>query len=234
MSVVLSSLKRKRENVESKVDVDNGKPEENDEVQEQSGLLSSIKTLFWSNCNTPTKENKTPVSAGKRRRIDSDLKNDFTLISSSPRLNGASKINSNNRDRFENDVSFGACIEDDESTRNKPRSSILGTLFSPVLTLFGKNGEVRTTTSSSRKFVEINEANLNSNYNSVCSCESTNNDNRGNDNYNTKEDENANIEEINSNNNETTEWPDNDPYYFLRHLPPLTDANRHHSTPVLL
>lgn len=95
------------------------------------------------------------------------------------------------------------------------------------------NGEVRTTTSSSRKFVEINEANLNSNYNSVCSCESTNNDNRGNDNYNTKEDENANIEEINSNNNETTEWPDNDPYYFLRHLPPLTDANRHHSTPVL-
>ncbi|XP_028404524.1 CTD small phosphatase-like protein 3 [Dendronephthya gigantea] len=237
MSVVISSLKRKRDSFEANGDVSSGKYEEDNDVQEQTGLLSSIKTFLWS--NTPSKESKSPLPAAKRRRKSTDVNNDC-MISSSPRINRPRKIKCNtNSDKFENDndTNVGAYPEDSKTAETtKPRTSILGTLFSPVLTLFGKNGELKTATSSSGELVElpsINGGKLNSNYNSVCSCESTNDDCEVNGGQAGMKDENANIEEIDSNHLETGEWPDNDPYYFLRHLPPLTDAIRSHSTPVL-
>jgi CTD small phosphatase-like protein 2 len=236
MSVVLSSLKRKRDSFEANGDLSGGKYEEDSDVQEQTGLLSSIKTFLWS--NTPTKESKSPLPAAKKRRNSPDVNHDC-MISSSPRVNRPRKIKCSNGDRFENenDAAVGACLEDNKAAETtKPRTSILGTLFSPVLTLFGKNGELKAATSSSGELLElpsINGGKLNSNYNTVCSCESTNDDCEVNGGQAGKKDENANIEEINSNHMETGEWPDNDPYYFLRHLPPLTDAIRSHATPVL-
>lgn len=242
MSVVLTSLKRKRDRVEVNGDVASEKYEQGSNVPvlpEQTGLLSSIKTFLWS--NTPTKESKSPLPAAKRRRNSSD-KNKDCMISSSPHVSRPrkTKCNSNGDSRFDkdSDVVVGSYLEDNTTAEiPKPRASILGTLFSPVLTLFGKNGEIKTATSSGGELVElpsINGGKLNSNlYDSVFSRESTNDACEINCGQAGRKDENANIEEINSSHMETEEWPDNDPYYFLRHLPPLTDAVRPHATPVL-
>lgn len=233
MSAVLPPLKRDRETYE-----ENGsseiKHEANDDVHE-TGLLSSIKTFLWS--NTPTKEAKTTIPASKRRRNNSDnnRKNGDVMISSTPRVNRPRKIskcNTNSNKSRSGNENGGVCHED-KLVESKPRSSILGTLFSPVLTLFGKNGQIKAAECKSGELVPPTTDAANSNGNAVCLCESANEDHE--DGGQERKDENDNIEEIESNHvaEETPEWPDNDPYFFLRHLPPLTDAVRTHTTPVL-
>lgn len=230
MSTVLPSLKRDRESFE-----ENGSSEEKyeqDEDVHQTGLLSSIKTFLWS--NTPPKESNTTLPASKRRRKNSDSgKNGDCMISSSPRVNRPKKVKCNRLDR--GDDNGGVCHEDVKLADSKPRSSILGTLFSPVLTLFGKNGQIKAAESISGELVPptTDAANSKSNYNTVCLCESTKEVHEGTGEG--RKDENDNIEEIVADHEavEPPEWPDNDPYFFLRHLPPLTDAIRSHTTPVL-
>lgn len=232
MSAVLPSLKRDRESFEEN-GINSGKYEESEDMH-QTGLLSSIKTFLWS--NTPSKESKTMVPASKRRRnINSESKkNGDCMISSSPRVNRPRKVQRRLESGNDN-ANGGVCREDVKVPESKPRSSILGTLFSPVLTLFGKNGQIKAAESRSDELVPAttNTAKSNSNYNTVCLCESTSEDHE--DGGQGRKDENDNIEEIDSNHVavESPEWPDNDPYFFLRHLPPLTDAIRIHNTPVL-
>lgn len=231
MSAALPSLKRDRDTYEENGDISEMKHEAN-----ETGLLSSIRTYLWS--SNSTKESKTTLPVNKRRRKNSDnRKNGDVMISSSPRVNRPRKIDkcntiNSNKSRSSNE-SGGVCHEE-KLTESKPRSSILGTLFSPVLTLFGKNGQITAAECKSGELVPSTTDTGNSNVNTVCLCESTNEEHE--DGGQERKDENDNIEEIESNHvadDQATEWPDNDPYFFLRHLPALTDAVRTHTTPVL-
>ncbi|XP_039629055.1 CTD small phosphatase-like protein 2 [Polypterus senegalus] len=135
--------KRKHSEVEECVQVTGGKPQKN-----ETGLLSSIKKLIRGNAKT---EQENPP---KKSRIECDL--DSNLISSTPqtgdlpnkhlsRVRRKSPINGEATNHNTNKhVKPNGKLEDPADTTGSPqRTTLLGTIFSPVFNFFSpanKNG----------------------------------------------------------------------------------------------
>ena len=94
-------------------------------------LLSSIKTFLWS----PSKDSEKDRPA-KRRRSDSESDDEEDAIITSNLLK---KRKFTTETTVVNAVTTNSFPDGEQSKRK----SILGTLFSPVFTLFGKNGYIQ-------------------------------------------------------------------------------------------
>lgn len=94
-------------------------------------LLSSIKTFLWS----PTKESERDHPA-KRKRTDSESEDEEDAIITSNLLK---KRKFTTETTVVNSVTTKSFPDGEQSKRK----SLLGTLFSPVFTLFGKNGHIQ-------------------------------------------------------------------------------------------
>ncbi len=208
MSPALKSRKRDRE-VE---DLQTPTAEETTNDDRGNGILSSIKTFLWS-----TGDNETPKQL-KRRRLDCiDQNGNEPFITSTPEI--ASPSSSSYARRFRairNGHANGVNYSDDESVeesdQEKPeRKSILGTLFSPVFSLFGKNG-VKSDEISTGDEAETR---------------GTQDSNTENDLSSKKQDSvdayyNSNVYKAVKNRNDYDEEEADvfDPYYFIKNIPP--------------
>ncbi|XP_078352995.1 LOW QUALITY PROTEIN: CTD small phosphatase-like protein 3 [Oculina patagonica] len=175
-------------------------------------LLSSIKTFLWS----PSKESEKD-RPGKRKRSDSDSEDEEDAIITSNLLK---KRKFTTETTVVNSVTTKAISEGEPSKRK----SLLGTLFSPVFTLFGKNGHIQafgkegqlaatnSTTSGARICGATNgeEKALwqqSSSTVNKCALAAANGDVNGNVGDDIPESSEA-------------EWEVYDPFYFIRNLPP--------------
>lgn len=175
-------------------------------------LLSSIKTFLWS----PSKDSEKD-RPGKRKRSDSDSEDEEDAIITSNLLK---KRKFTTETTVVNSVTTKAISEGEPSKRK----SLLGTLFSPVFTLFGKNGHIQafgkegqlaatnSTTSGARICGATNgeEKALwqqSSSTVNKCALAAANGDVNGNVGDDIPESSEA-------------EWEVYDPFYFIRNLPP--------------
>ncbi|GAB0194309.1 CTD small phosphatase-like protein 2 [Grus japonensis] len=136
--------KRKHSEVEESLPVGGGKPQKN-----ETGLLSSIKKFIKG--STPKEERENPA---KRSRIDRDIDNN--LITSTPqtgekpnkqisRVRRKSQMNgeAGSYEMTNQHVKQNGKLEDNPATGSPPRTTLLGTIFSPVFNFFSpanKNG----------------------------------------------------------------------------------------------
>ncbi|KAI1235290.1 hypothetical protein IHE44_0002933, partial [Lamprotornis superbus] len=174
--------KRKHSEVEEPLPGGGGKPPKND-----TGLLSSIKKFIKG--STPKEERENP---SKRSRIERDIDNN--LITSTPqtgekpnkqisRVRRKSQINgeAGSYEMTNQHVKQNGKLEDNPTTGSPPRTTLLGTIFSPVFNFFSpanKNAPVSPDSGYSSAHAE------------------------------------ATYEE---------DWEVFDPYYFIKHVPPLTE-----------
>ena len=171
-------------------------------------ILSSIKTFLWS----PSRDSEGNRTA-KRKRSDSESEDEEDAIITSNLLK---KRKFTTETAVVNDVTTRSFPDGEQSKRK----SILGTLFSPVFTLFGKNGHIQTvgkegqivSTSGSR----IGNGGVNEDKALWQHGSSTVNRRitaakNG--------DVNGNVEDDVSQSSDT-EWEAYDPFYFIRNLPP--------------
>ncbi len=150
MSPALKSKSRKRERAEDeKFQTVSTDEQDVNSGDKGNGILSSIKTFLWSNGEAGTPRQH------KRRRVDefTDQNGNEPFITSTPVLTSPSTqsrinnlrirehkngyFNGSNGDEIDTDVS------DDPDGEKPARKSILGTLFSPVFSLFSKHGVKR-------------------------------------------------------------------------------------------
>uniref|UniRef100_A0A8C4UQC0 CTD small phosphatase like 2 n=1 Tax=Falco tinnunculus TaxID=100819 RepID=A0A8C4UQC0_FALTI len=174
--------KRKHSEVEESLPVGGGKPQKN-----ETGLLSSIKKFIKG--STPKEERENPA---KRSRIERDIDNN--LITSTPqtgekpnkqisRVRRKSQMNgeAGSYEMTNQHVKQNGKLEDNPTTGSPPRTTLLGTIFSPVFNFFSpanKNAPVSPDSGYSSAHAE------------------------------------ATYEE---------DWEVFDPYYFIKHVPPLTE-----------
>uniref|UniRef100_A0A8C3IN87 CTD small phosphatase like 2 n=1 Tax=Chrysemys picta bellii TaxID=8478 RepID=A0A8C3IN87_CHRPI len=174
--------KRKHSEVDESLPVGGGKPQKN-----ETGLLSSIKKFIKG--STPKEERENPA---KRSRIERDIDNN--LISSTPRtgekpnkqisrVRRKSQVNgeAGSYEMTNQHVKQNGKLEDNPATGSPPRTTLLGTIFSPVFNFFSpanKNAPVSPDSGYSSAHAE------------------------------------ATYEE---------DWEVFDPYYFIKHVPPLTE-----------
>ncbi|XP_002739764.1 CTD small phosphatase-like protein 2 [Saccoglossus kowalevskii] len=127
-----------------------GQSEEIDGSAETStGLFRSIKKFIWS---TPKTDSQTPARKRRRRGV-TDNTGDDSLITSTPVLNNntikrSSKVQ--NGKVATTKAQEGGAKEDEtratasrahtEDSLSPPRTTLLGTIFSPVFNFFGHNG----------------------------------------------------------------------------------------------
>lgn len=176
-------------------------------------LLSSIKTFLWS----PSKDSEKDRPA-KRKRSDSDSEDEEDAIITSNLLK---KRKFTTETTVLNSVTTTKSISEGEPSKRK---SLLGTLFSPVFTLFGKNGHIQavgkegqlastnSTTTGSRICGATNgeeKALWQQSSSSVnkCALATPNGDVNGNVGDDIPE-------------SSDPEWEVYDPFYFIRNLPP--------------
>uniref|UniRef100_A0A669PCL5 CTD small phosphatase like 2 n=1 Tax=Phasianus colchicus TaxID=9054 RepID=A0A669PCL5_PHACC len=174
--------KRKHSEVEESLPVGGGKPQKN-----ETGLLSSIKKFIKG--STPKEERENPA---KRSRIERDIDNN--LITSTPqtgekpnkqisRVRRKGQVNgeAGSYEMTNQHVKQNGKLEDNPATGSPPRTTLLGTIFSPVFNFFSpanKNAPVSPDSGYSSAHAE------------------------------------ATYEE---------DWEVFDPYYFIKHVPPLTE-----------
>uniref|UniRef100_A0A8C3PGY4 CTD small phosphatase like 2 n=1 Tax=Calidris pygmaea TaxID=425635 RepID=A0A8C3PGY4_9CHAR len=174
--------KRKHSEVEESLPGGGGKPQKN-----ETGLLSSIKKFIKG--STPKEERENPA---KRSRIERDIDNN--LITSTPqtgekpnkqisRVRRKSQMNGEaaSYEMTNQHVKQNGKLEDNPTTGSPPRTTLLGTIFSPVFNFFSpanKNAPVSPDSGYSSAHAE------------------------------------ATYEE---------DWEVFDPYYFIKHVPPLTE-----------
>lgn len=177
-------------------------------------LLSSIRTFLWS----PSKDSEKDCSA-KRKRSDSDSEDEEDAIITSNLLK---KRKFTTETTVVNSVATKSIV-DGESSKRK---SLLGTLFSPVFTLFGKNGHFQNVEKEG-KVVASNSTS------GSRICGATNGGipeeralwHQGSSTINRKAlavpngDVNGNVGDETSESSEN-EWEVYDPFYFIRNLPP--------------
>nr|XP_026654309.1 CTD small phosphatase-like protein 2 [Zonotrichia albicollis] len=136
--------KRKHSEVEEPLAGGGGKPPKN-----ETGLLSSIKKFIKG--STPKEERENPP---KRSRIERDIDNN--LITSTPqagekpnkqlsRVRRKSQLNgeAGSYEMTNQHVKQNGKLEDNPTTGSPPRTTLLGTIFSPVFNFFSpanKNG----------------------------------------------------------------------------------------------
>ncbi|XP_065069224.1 CTD small phosphatase-like protein 2 [Rhopilema esculentum] len=142
MSPALKSKKRERCDAEESKSTDS--EEEGSYADKANGLLSSIKTFLWSGGDSEIQRQ------AKRRRLECvDQNGNDSFITQTPErassayqftsipksVKGGGQLNGNG-ESYEGDTFPG----DEGPTGKSERKSILGTLFSPVFSLFSKNG----------------------------------------------------------------------------------------------
>ncbi|XP_063170589.1 CTD small phosphatase-like protein 2 isoform X2 [Candoia aspera] len=175
-------VKRKYSEVEESISVGGGKLQKN-----ETGLLSSIKKFIKG--STPKDEREHPA---KRSRIERDM--DDNLITSTPRtgekpnkqlsrVRRKSQANgeAGNYEMANQHVRQNGKLDDNPTSGSPPRTTLLGTIFSPVFNFFSpanKNAPVSPDSGYSSAHAE------------------------------------ATYEE---------DWEVFDPYYFIKHVPPLTE-----------
>ncbi|XP_006093184.1 PREDICTED: CTD small phosphatase-like protein 2 isoform X2 [Myotis davidii] len=136
--------KRKYSEVDDSLPTGGEKPPKN-----ETGLLSSIKKFIKG--STPKEERENP---SKRSRIERDIDNN--LITSTPRAGGKlnkqisrvrrkSQVNgeAGSYEMTNQHVKQNGKLEDNPSSGSPPRTTLLGTIFSPVFNFFSpanKNG----------------------------------------------------------------------------------------------
>lgn len=171
-------------------------------------ILSSIKTFLWS----PSRDSEGNRAA-KRKRSDSESEDEEDAIITSNLLK---KRKFTTETAVVNDVTTRSFPDGEQSKRK----SILGTLFSPVFTLFGKNGHIQTvgkegqivSTSGSRiGNGGVNEDKVLWQHGSSTVNRRISAAKNG--------DVNGNVEDDVSQPSDT-EWEAYDPFYFIRNLPP--------------
>lgn len=178
-------------------------------------LLSSIKTFLWS----PSKDSERDLPT-KRKRSDSESEDEEDAIITSNLLK---KRKFTTETTVVNTVTTKSFPDGEQSKRK----SILGTLFSPVFTLFGKNGHIQTvgkegqivstssTTNGSRICTASNggiaeEKALWQHGSSTASKRALTTPNG---------DVNGNVDDDLPESSDS-EWEVYDPFYFIRNLPP--------------
>ena len=209
MSPALQSKKRDRE------DTSSDSEEEGTYGEKANGILSSIKTFLWSGAGDSENQKQA-----KRRRLEClDQNGNDSFITQTPeRPHSAYRFTQN--PKYTNGGQMNgtedSSSEDNESqgegtNEKQERKSILGTLFSPVFSLFAKNGV--------KQAEEITAG--------ITEARATNGDDQ----------DDCSDDEIFDNDNHevngyeytavrpATTYQDDldvfDPFYFIKHIPPL-------------
>lgn len=178
-------------------------------------LLSSIKTFLWS----PSKDSEKDRPP-KRRRSDSESEDEEDAVITSNLLK---KRKFTTETTVVNAVTTNSFPDGEQSKRK----SILGTLFSPVFTLFGKNGHIQNL----GKEGQIVSTSSTASGSRICG-ESNGGVNEekalwqhGSSTVNKRAlaapngDVNGNVDDDLPESSES-EWEVYDPFYFIRNLPP--------------
>ena len=169
-------------------------------------LLNSIKTFLWS----PSKDSENDRPS-KRKRSDSESEDEEDAIITSNLLK---KRKFTTETTVVNSVTT-KYLPDGEQSKRK---SLLGTLFSPVFTLFGKNGHIQPVGKEASPLFNgsricgasnggVNEENAGASIVNRGALAATNGDVNGNVEDDVPESADA-------------EWEVYDPFYFIRNLPP--------------
>ena len=150
MSPALKSKKRDRADFEEESKLTDNE-EEGTYAEKANGLLSSIRTFLWS--GGETERERQP----KRRRLECvDQNGNDSFITQTPeRPNSAyhfhrtknSCIGNGDHDELSGAMEESYLYEEEEPEKQE-RKSLLGTLFSPVFSLFAKNGVKEDETSA--------------------------------------------------------------------------------------
>ena len=202
-----------------------------------SKLFTSIKTFLWPESAqksvTPPLSKKARYSSDESESEDDiedgeDVEDQDDAIITSNLL----KKRQFTTETRANCVSATKFLTPKESKSG--RKSLLGTLFSPVFTLFGKNGQIHrpgdltqvdnNNPGSNGRVIENGECEEDSsseNYSQMATIVSAHKNNG---------DVNGNIELYDDCNSES--WNAYDPYYFIKHLPPLSEEMKNRQ-PVL-
>lgn len=192
----------------------------NDETSITPGqnLLTSIKTFLWS---SPSKEENG--CSRKRLREEDDIEDEEeedAIITSN--LLKKRKFTTETPATTSKFTSSSFTNSETATSETSPkRKSLLGTLFSPVFTLFAKNGQVQSFDNDSSKVVASSTTKIRDPCNGVVVKQegqpSVNGDSRV---ALPNGDVNGNVED------ESADWETFDPFYFIRTVPPLSEEMR--------
>ena len=181
-------------------------------------LLTSIKTFLWS---SPSKEENG--CSRKRPREEDDLEDEEEDAIITSNLLKKRKFTTETTPTTSSKFTSSSLTNSDTATSeaSPKRKSLLGTLFSPVFTLFAKNGQVQSFDSDSSKVVGSSTTKLRDPCNGVV----VKQDGQSNVNGDSRlampnGDVNGNVED------EGADWETFDPFYFIRTVPPLSEEMR--------
>lgn len=185
-------------------------------------LLSSIKTFLWS----PSKQSEKDRPA-KRKRSDSDSEDEEDAIITSNLLK---------KRKFTTETTVVSSVTTKSIPDGEPtkRKSLLGTLFSPVFTLFGKNGHVNQAVGKEGQIVSTNSTTSGTR---ICGATTNGGINeeralwqQGSSSVNkgalaaSNGDVNGNVGDDIPESSDP-EWEVYDPFYFIRNLPPPEEGD---------
>ncbi|KAK3755589.1 hypothetical protein QZH41_005960 [Actinostola sp. cb2023] len=171
-------------------------------------FLTSIKTLLWS---SPLKEEEERPS--KRPRDEEDQEDEEDAIITSNLLK---KRKFTTETHATGKFTTSSSHDSNASDVSPKRKSLLGTLFSPMFTLFGKNGQVQAVSNEPTTIAEpvcngvvaTKEDETQPSVNGETTAALTNTCNG---------DVNGNVDD------EGADWETFDPFYFIRTVPPLSE-----------
>ena len=223
------SMKRNRQDMEDVKNCETREARHSESPPTSAGrnLLSSIRTFLWS----PSKE-RDEDRAAKCAKIEEDLEDEADAIITSNLLK---KRKFTTEPTIVNSVSTNSFVGGD----NPKRKSLLGTLFSPVFTLFGKNGQIQAI---GKEGQIVSSSSSPASGSRICGATSGGKDEelRQQSSPTVKKgaitlangDVNGNVDDEMPEHSEV-EWESYDPFYFIRNLPPLADNQHRHRGPVL-
>lgn len=200
-----------------------------------SKLLSSIKTFLWP--ESPQKSITPSFSKKPRYDLDESESEEDVEDGEDVEDQDDAIITSNLLKKRQFTTETRTCSSNGNLiTPREPKSgrkSLLGTLFSPVFTLFGKNGQIHRPGDLVQS--ENNDATPNGRIVENGDCDEDNSsENITQMNavlpYRNNSDVNGNVEAYDDCDSES--WNAYDPYYFIKHLPPLSEEMKNRQ-PVL-
>ena len=209
-----SSGKRNRDAMEEQHD------HESTSASRTSNFLSSIKTFLWSSeskCEEERPLKRVRFDVDHEEEDDEDEDEEDAIITS----------NLLKKRKFTTETSHANSLSARKVTNMQPREnskrkSLLGTLFSPVYTLFGKNGEVDALNSTQTAICNGSGAIL-------AEGASSDEDTARDETHSPEKLQSASNGDVNGN---LREYDYFDPFYFMKHLP-ATNADSQVRAPVL-